>query len=409
MATEWQECRWGDLATLEYGKGLRGYENATGRFRVFGTNGPIGWHTKPLCNYPSVIIGRKGAYRGVHYSPAPFYVIDTAFYLEPKTNFDTRWAYYELLTHDINGMDSGSAIPSTSRDAFYNLPVLLPPLPEQRAIAHILGTLDDKIELNRRTDETLEAMARALFTSWFVDFDPVRARAEGRQPAGMDAETAALFPDGFEDSPLGEIPRGWRVGKLGDVVKINARSIARDYAHAEIQYIDISSVSEGRLEGTTPFTLADAPSRARRLVEHGDTIWSTVRPNRKSYLFIHNPADNLVVSTGFAVLTPCSIPPSYLYAWTTTDEFVDYLAYNADGSAYPAVLPNRFADALVLLPPAQLLQRYEQQVGPIRNLISQNELGSRTLASIRDALLPKLLSGEVRVGKAETMLATSVL
>jgi type I restriction enzyme, S subunit len=102
--------------------------------------------------------------------------------LKPKAEIDTRWAYYELLTHDINSMDSGSAIPSTSRESFYRLPVLLPPPEEQRAIASILGTLDDKIELNRCMNETLEAMARAIFKSWFVDFDPVRAKPEGRDP-----------------------------------------------------------------------------------------------------------------------------------------------------------------------------------------------------------------------------------
>jgi type I restriction enzyme S subunit len=162
MADEWRERRWGDLATLEYGRALRGHEANTGQFRVFGTNGPIGWHDEALCSHPGVIIGRKGAYRGVHYSPAPFFVIDTAFYLEPKVEIDMRWAYYDLLAQDINSLDSGSAIPSTSRDSFYSLPVRVPPLPEQRAIAHILGTLDDKIELNRRMSETLEAMARAL-------------------------------------------------------------------------------------------------------------------------------------------------------------------------------------------------------------------------------------------------------
>jgi type I restriction enzyme, S subunit len=165
MASDWASCRWGDLATLEYGKSLRDYSDAIGPYVVYGTNGPIGKHSEPLCNHAGVIIGRKGAYRGVHYSDKPFFVIDTAFYLEPKVDIDPKWAYYQILTYDINAMDSGSAIPSTSRGDFYGLPVKVPPLPEQRAIAHILGTLDDKIELNRRMNETLEALARAIFKS----------------------------------------------------------------------------------------------------------------------------------------------------------------------------------------------------------------------------------------------------
>ncbi|MEX1229169.1 MAG: restriction endonuclease subunit S [Planctomycetaceae bacterium] len=124
---EWKATTWGELATLEYGKSLSDYRTGNGQFQVYGTNGPIGWHTEPLWNGPGIIIGRKGAYRGVHYSPKPFFVIDTAFYLKPKTEFDINWAYRELLSVDINGMDSGSAIPSTSREDFYSLPIKFPP------------------------------------------------------------------------------------------------------------------------------------------------------------------------------------------------------------------------------------------------------------------------------------------
>src|SRR5262249_1728449 len=146
----WRDTTWGELATLEYGKSLRDYAQTPGKYRVYGTNGPIGWSDRALYEEASVIIGRKGAYRGVHYSPHPFFVIDTGFYLKPKVEIDSRWAYYQLLTQDINGMDSGSAIPSTTRPDFYALAVRVPPLPEQKAIAAVLGALDDKIELNRR-------------------------------------------------------------------------------------------------------------------------------------------------------------------------------------------------------------------------------------------------------------------
>lgn len=161
VESRWAEARWGDLVTLEYGRALQNYRHAAGRYQVFGTNGPIGSCDEPLCRHPTVVVGRKGANRGVHYSPDPCFVIDTAFYLRPKTNIDTRWAYYKLLTMDINGMDSGSAIPSTSREEFYQLPVAVPPINQQQQVASILGTLDDRIELNRRMSETVEAMALA--------------------------------------------------------------------------------------------------------------------------------------------------------------------------------------------------------------------------------------------------------
>ena len=202
--------------------------------------------TNPFVITPSVIVGRKGAYRGIHYSPEPFFAIDTAFYLKPKNEIDARWAYYQLLTQDINGMDSGSAIPSTSRDDFYALPVTIPPLPEQRAIAHILGTLDDKIKLNRRMNRTLEEMARAIFQDWFVDFGPVRAKLEGREPY-LPPEMWNLFPDRLMDSELGEIPQGWEVISLSDCIDV-ARGLSykgSGLASAGIPMHNLNSVYEG--------------------------------------------------------------------------------------------------------------------------------------------------------------------
>jgi type I restriction enzyme S subunit len=152
---DWKVSFWGKLATLEYGKSLRGYENIHGSYPVYGTNGLIGTHTKMLCRHPGVIVGRKGAYRGIHFSKEPFYVIDTAYYLEPSEDIDLKWAYYELLTHDINRLDSGSAIPSTSRETFYNLLVIVPPFSEQRAIAAALSDVDALIASLQRSAEEL--------------------------------------------------------------------------------------------------------------------------------------------------------------------------------------------------------------------------------------------------------------
>ncbi len=356
------------------------------------------------------------------YSPQlTWWRVKDAKKIEPR--FLYYWMHGREFYVQINGLRGQTDMADyvSLRDQRQMMHVTLPPLDEQKAIAHILGTLDDKIELNQQMNRTLEAIARALFKSWFIDFDPVRAKLDGRQLAGKvsetqtggtpsgsdtfwDAETAALFPDEFEDGgAIGQIPKGWRVKIIGDVVEVNSRSVTKDYPYQLIQYVDISSVTVGWLEGTTIYALADAPSRAKRLVRHGDTIWSGVRPNRKSYLFIHTPPENLVVSTGFIVLSPKAIPPSYLYAWVMTDEFVDYLVFNADGSAYPAVRPDRFSNAQILIPLKATLDRFEQQAGSMRDKIIQNERESTVLASIRDALLPKLLSGEIRIQDAETV------
>jgi type I restriction enzyme S subunit len=152
----WKATQWGELATLEYGKGIRGYEDCEKEFPVFGTNGPIGHHDSPLCQTSGVIIGRKGAYRGVHYSPKPFWVIDTAFFLKPKRDeVDVLWSYYHLLQVDINGMDSGSAIPSTSRDAFYALKVVLPSPGVAHHFQEVVGKIRSQIEVLKKSNANL--------------------------------------------------------------------------------------------------------------------------------------------------------------------------------------------------------------------------------------------------------------
>jgi type I restriction enzyme S subunit len=155
IPANWWCCKWGDIATLEYGKGLRGYSESGGEYRVYGTNGPIGWHTLPLCNRPGIVIGRKGAYRGVHLSRAPFFVIDTAFYLNPKIELDLIWTFHEVSALDINGMDSGSAIPSTSRPDFYGLPVVLPPTLVLREFGKLVQPFCAKMEANSGESVTL--------------------------------------------------------------------------------------------------------------------------------------------------------------------------------------------------------------------------------------------------------------
>ncbi len=156
----WQELTWGDVVELSYGKALRDYRESHGPVTVFGTNGPVGFTGSAQAKGPGVVVGRKGAYRGVHYSPGDYWVIDTAFYLDPKKPIDMRWAYYALQLADINGLDSGSAIPSTTRESFAGLRALLPPLREQQAIAEVLGALDDKIAANTRLSTLSESMIR---------------------------------------------------------------------------------------------------------------------------------------------------------------------------------------------------------------------------------------------------------
>ena len=159
-------CKWGDIISLEYGKPIPDKSAVDGLVPVYGTNGPIGTsHLPPLCNYASVILGRKGAYRGVHYCDQPFSVIDTAFYVKPKINdLDLRWVYYKFLTYDINRMDSGSAIPSTDRYEIYSIALELPDLRTQVAVADTLAAIDERIVNNSKVNHHLAS--RSATDSW---------------------------------------------------------------------------------------------------------------------------------------------------------------------------------------------------------------------------------------------------
>jgi type I restriction enzyme, S subunit len=295
----------------------------------------------------------------------------------------------------------GATMPNLNTAILSALPFVRPPTREQRGIAAVLSSLDDKIELNRRMNETLEAMAQALFKSWFVDFDPVRAKAEGRKPAGMDAETAALFPDSFEDSVLGEIPQGWAAAPIADCVEMNGWNLGSRDVLESIDYIEISEVSCGDIETIAHYQRGEEPSRARRRLRHGDTVLSTVRPDRRAYFLALHPPDQLVASTGFAVLTPRTAPWSFVHAAMTQSEVFDYLGRHADGGAYPAVSAELIGAWLVAMPSASgILDAFDKICAALYGRAECNRCEARTLAAIRDALLPKLLSGEIRVQEA---------
>lgn len=393
----WKDLYWGDLITLEYGKPCPNYADNIGEYPVFGTNGKIGQSKKALCNHPSVIIGRKGAYRGVHYSDKPFWVIDTAFYLEPKVDIDLKWAYYNLLTQDINGMDSGSAIPSTSRQDFYFLSVKLPPLSEQKAIAHILSSFDDKIELNRQMNETLEAMARAIFKSWFVDFDPVSAKRSGRQPAGMDTATADLFPDEFEESSLGLIPKGWRVGTIETECKLIMGQSPKS------EFYNTTGDGLPFHQGVTNFgvrfpTHKTFCSVSERIANKGDILFSVRAPVGRI-----NIADKkLIIGRGLAAIKHNQDHQSFLlYHLVHTFKKEDSIG---TGTIFASVTRKELQEVKLIAPKDLIVKVFDAKIQIIDKMIAENEQQSYTLATLRDTLLPKLMSGEIRVKEAEKIM-----
>lgn len=304
------------------------------------------------------------------------------------------WSRGKEFTEQLAGMKASTDMaPYLSLTDQRRLSVTLPPLPEQKAIAQILGTLDDKIELNRRMNATLEAMARALFQSWFVDFDPVHAKAAGRPPYGMDEKTAALFPAGFNSDDL---PEGWRLGTVNELCEINSWTLGKKDELDELEYVEISEVNRGDIANISTYQRGDEPSRARRRLRHGDTAMSTVRPDRGSYFLALDPPEHRVASTGFAVVTPTKAPWSFVHIALTQPEVFEKLGQLADGGAYPAVRPEVIGDLNLPIPDRpEILAAFHETCGPLLEQAEANRIQSRTLATLRDTLLPKLLSGNI--------------
>ncbi|HLX65163.1 MAG TPA: restriction endonuclease subunit S [Planctomycetota bacterium] len=412
MAGEWRASTWGDEISLEYGKALRDYDESRGKFRVFGSNGPIGWTTEPLASGPGVILGRKGAYRGIQFCREPFFVIDTAYYVVPKTELDMRWLYYAIKYHKLGEIDDGSPIPSTTRSAVYVRDFDVPPLAEQKAIAAVLGALDDKIELNRRMNATLEAMARALFQSWFVDFDPVRAKLDGRKPMGMDKATAALFPDKFQDSPLSLIPHGWNATTLGEICDDGGGDIqtgpfgtqlhASDYVPEGVPSIMPSDLRDNRIDASSIARIReqDAERLSVYRVQAGDVVYSR-RGDVERRALIRRAENGWLCGTGCLRVRFGSrgLNPHFGAAFLGTPESRAWVVRHAVGATMPNLNTSILSALPMIVPPAELQSRFAEIVGPWDELGTIALTQFRTLAALRDTLLPKLLSGEMSVNE----------
>jgi len=309
-----------------------------------------------------------------------------------------------LRTIDFNEVVVGTALPYLNIGDLKRIAVTLPSPKQQQAIACILGALDDKIELNRRMNQTLEATARAIFKSWFVDFDPVRAKASGQQPPGLNPEIAALFPNRFEKSELGEIPKGWDSRPLPDIIHVNPpRSLSKGTL---APYLDMSNMPT---QGPSPdsWVLREMGSGMKFI--NGDTLVARITPcleNGKT-AYVNFLADGVVAwgSTEYIVLRPKgAIPTVFAYLLARTDDFRSFAIQQMTGSSGRQRVP---ADSLAkyhLTTPeiaSPLFRCFGNLVSPMLERMKVAAEENRSLAALRDGLLPRLVSGDLPVAEAE--------
>ena len=367
-------CKWGDIITLEYGKPVPDKEKKDGQYPVYGTNGQIGTtDLSPLCPYPSVILGRKGAYRGVHFSETPFSVIDTAFYLKNKTDkLDLRWAYYKFLTYDVNRMDSGSAIPSTDRYEIYSISLDLPPLSVQHSTTGVLLNIDDKIAINTKINHNLEQQAQAIFKSWFVDFEP----------------WGGVMPEDWREGTISEI--------AADIVcgKTPSTKVA-EYFGEDIPFITIPDM-HGRVYVTTTersLSITGAASQATKTVPADSVCVSCIATAGLVIITSQVSQTNQQINT---IVCKDGFSPFYVYL--TMVRMADHIRMlGSSGSATNNLNKGQFSKIEILIPSTGVLKEFSLLITPTFKKIRENQQESEHLAELRDTLLPKLMSGELSV------------
>lgn len=390
----WKRTTIGEQVTLQRGYDITAKDHQDGVIPVISSSGISGHHNTAAVNGPGVIIGRKGSLGTVFFIEEDYWPHDTTLWVKDFHGNDPRFVYYFFKGLDVSHLNVGSANPTLNRNHVHPIPTLWPPLAEQRRIAHILGSLDDKIELNRRMNATLEAMARALFRSWFVDFDPVRAKVEGRQPAGMDAATEALFPAEFEESELGEIPKGWNVASLDEVANFHNGLALQNFRPQDgEEWLPVIKIAQLKKETTSDCERARASIKPDNIIDNGDLIFSW---SGSLEVVIWCGGKGALNQHLFKV-TSSSFPKWFYYEWLLF-HLEDFRATAQNkATTMGHIQRHHLTDAKVLIPPIELLDLMSKTMDSLIEEIITLKVQSHTLAALRDVLLPKLMSGKILV------------
>ena len=364
---------WGELITLEYGKPVKDKESTDGKIPVYGTNGQIGTsHLPAQCKHPSFILGRKGAYRGVHYSDCPFSVIDTAFYAEPLTDrIDLKWAYYKFLTYDINGMDSGSAIPSTDRYQIYSIEVEVPPLEEQRKIVAVLDCIDRKININQKVNDNLEQQAATYFQELFIN----------------------------NANPMWQIST---ISDLGTVVGGSTPSKTKPeyYTDNGIAWITPKDLSINKSKfishGENDITELGLKNSSATVMPKGTVLFSSRAPI--GYIAI--ASNEVTTNQGFKSVIPYSeIGTAFVYFFLKHS--LPVIESAASGSTFKEISGSAMKNIPAIIPDRNTLDQFNSFCAPIFAQQKILEEQNHSLAMLRDSLLPKLMSGAIDIASIQ--------
>jgi len=334
------------------------------------------------------------------------------FYLRPNLRkvLPEFIAYYFTSAegqHKLLANTSSSGVPSIAQPVSYlrTIEIPLPPLSEQRAIAHILGTLDDKIELNRKMNRTLETMAQAIFKSWFVDFDPVRAKAAGRDH-GLPKPLADLFPDSFEDSELGEIPLGWRVSRIRELTSKIQYGLTQSASTEPVgpRFLRITDIQGGCVNwSAVPYCEISPEGYERYRLKSGDVLVARTGASTGENIYLADVPDavfaSYLVRFQFSDLSIARMVGAFM----RTNIYFDFVEGSIGGSAQPNASAQVLASAQLVVPPLEITQRFLEMVTSLDKRINAINNECQTLVILRNKLMPKLISGEIGLSPGDVM------
>ena len=405
----WIDSTVGEYCPFVYGKGLPKTKRQAGEHPVYGSNGCVDYHNDFFIDGPGLIIGRKGSVGAVHLSEVPFWPIDTAFYVKKETLGELRFTYYLLRSLGLEKMNSDSAVPGLNRDNAHALLIRIPATESEReALGNKLALLDQKIGLNNKTNQTLEEMAQAIFKSWFVDFDPVKAKRNGEQPEGMDAATASLFPEKLVESELGLIPEGWEVKPFKKVIDkyVDNRGKTPPIVENGIPLVEVKHLPES---SAFPKLTTD-----KRVTEETFNTWFRVHVEPKDVLISTVGTigrTSFVKNTNFGIAQNVLglrfgkiVEPEYMFYTIKAHRFQHDMDARLVTTVQSSIKRKDLDTIDILVPPSNVQKEFCKLVGSLLDGQYSKNAENIDLASLRDTLLPKLLSGEINLDTTEELI-----
>lgn len=407
MSSEWRAGKLGEFIELKRGYDLPAAQRTKGVYALISSSGESDSLNEFKVLGPGVVTGRYGTIGQVFFVEKDFWPLNTTLYVRDFKGNHPKFISYFLKTVDFFAYSDKAAVPGVNRNHLHEAMARIPDSATQIEIANCLGSLDDRIALLRETNATLEAIAQALFKSWFVDFDPVRAKLEGRIPEGMDEATAALFPDGLEESELGLVPRGWKTHTMADVSTVGiGKTPPRKEQHwfseapSDVRWVSIRDMGAiGVYAARTSEFLTQAAVRKFNVRQVPDnTVLMSFKMTIGRVAITDGEMTTNEAIAHFKLAPDAPLTTDYIYLHLKQ---FDFSTLSSTSSIADAVNSKTVREIPILVPTPEVVAVFQSQVGGLFGKLKNTEQQAQTLAALRDTLLPRLISGQLRLPEAQ--------